>query len=237
MQSMYNRMNPLVLHLARQPPPEPTIVMLQGSQPPQPPGGGGAVAVPVALPPPPPPAPLALPPPPPPPPPPIAPRGRSLPPAPPAPLVPPRRPRPSAAPGAYMISDAEPAPSKRGTPSTAPPVPSATPEKEAKPSQAQPTKSVSRAGTPVRSTGARPSVPVAPAASRTASKGFLHRRSGGVGRGCGWRAAGSLATARRDRGCQGRTIQEQEREAGSSETAGEATATTLADRIKSDACV
>ena len=32
LQSMYNRMNPLVLHLARQP--EPNIVMVQGSQPP-----------------------------------------------------------------------------------------------------------------------------------------------------------------------------------------------------------
>ena len=41
-QAMCNRMNPLVLHLARQQP-EPTIVMLQGSQPPQPPGGGGAM--------------------------------------------------------------------------------------------------------------------------------------------------------------------------------------------------
>ena len=40
LQSIYNRMNPVIVHLAQGPPePEPTIVMLQGGNPPRPPGG------------------------------------------------------------------------------------------------------------------------------------------------------------------------------------------------------
>ena len=70
-----------------------------------------------------------------------------------------------------MISDTQPAPNKRGTPSAAPPVPSAAPEKKAKASQAPPTKSVSRVTSPEgayarpRSAGAKP----APAASGASS--------------------------------------------------------------------